>query len=130
MTSRLLPAVLLVVACCVACGDADASGPRAVATAFEDALGSGDGAAACTFLAPGTLMALEQSSGSACADAILGQDLPEAEDAEGSVAYGSMAQVRFANETLFLSEFDGDWRVLAAGCTPADARFDCAIQGG
>jgi hypothetical protein len=41
-----------------------------------------------------------------------------------------MAQVRFADETLFLAEFDGDWRVLAAGCTPADSRFDCTVKGG
>jgi hypothetical protein len=129
MTGKL-PAVLLVAACCAACGQAEADAPRSVATAFEAAVASDDGAAACKLLAPGTLTALEQSSGSSCAEAITAQDLPAAHAAEGSVAFGTMAQVRFENETLFLSEFDRSWRVLAAGCTPADTRFDCTIQGG
>jgi hypothetical protein len=129
MTGKWLPLVVLAALCCSACGGG-ADVPRSVAKAFEDAIGSGDGAAACNLLAPSTLMELEQSAGSSCAEAILEQDLPAAKTAEGAAAYGSMAQVRFADETLFLAEFDGDWRVLAAGCTPADSRFDCTVKGG
>jgi hypothetical protein len=116
--------------CCTGCGDGGADKPRSVAASFENALGAGDGDAACALLAPATLSELEQSSGSPCARAILDQDLPSASSPPDAVAYGSMAQVRYAEETLFLSQFDGDWRVLAAGCTPAHARFDCTVRGG
>jgi hypothetical protein len=130
MTGRLLALIVVAGVCCSACGNGGADVPRSVAGAFEDALGSGDGAAACRLLAPTTLTQLEQSAGLPCNRAILDQDLPAAKGAEGAVAYGSMAQVRFARDTVFLAEFDAGWRVLAAGCTPADSRFDCTLQGG
>jgi hypothetical protein len=129
MTGRLLSVVVLAALCCTACGGGSEV-PRSVAKAFENAIGSGNGEAACKLLAPSTLMELEQSAGSSCAQAILDQDLPAAKSAERAAAYGSMAQVRFAEDTVFLAEFDGGWRVLAAGCTPADSRFDCTIEGG
>ena len=130
MTVRLLAVMVLAAVCCGGCGDRGADPPRTVAMAFEDALVSADGAAACGLLAPDTVKELEQSSGSACAEAVLEQGLPAAKAAEGAEAYGSMAQVRFAEDTVFLAELDDGWRVLAAGCTPAAARFDCTLQGG
>jgi hypothetical protein len=129
-TFQVLAVTALTALCCTACGDGGADAPRSVATSFEEAVGSGDGATACNLLAPTTLSELEQSAGTACAQAILDQDLPSASSPQDAVAYGSMAQVRYAEETVFLSQFDGEWRVLAAGCTPADPRFDCTIQGG
>jgi len=42
-----------------------------------------------------------------------------------------MAQVRFTGDTLFLSEFRGRWKVLAAGCSPMPrAPYDCSVKGG
>jgi hypothetical protein len=129
-TFQVLAVTALIALCCTACGNGGADAPRSVANSFEKALGSDDGATACNLLAPTTLSELEQSAGSPCAQAILDQDLPPASSPRQAVAYGSMAQVRFAEDTLFLSQYDGKWLVLAAGCTPGTSRFDCTIQGG
>lgn len=131
MTSRWLPALALAALACAGCGDGGAAGPRSVAAAFEEALGSEDGAAACALLAPETRSELEQSAGRPCAEAILGEDLTIVRTPDGSEAYGAMAQVRYEGETLFLAELEDGWRIRAAGCTPAaHSRFDCTIKGG
>jgi hypothetical protein len=117
---------------CSACGGhGEDQGPRYAATAFERAVEADDGAGACALLAPETRSELEQSAGSSCAQAIVQEDLPEAGAVDESSAFGTMAQVRFTSDTLFLSEFPGGWKVLAAGCAPVPrAPYDCSIQGG
>lgn len=121
--------VVLVV--CAGCGASEDAGPRGAATTFERALENGDGARACDLLAPETRSELEQSAGSSCAEAILEEDLPDAGAVDASSAFGTTAQVRFTADTLFLAEFDGRWKVLAAGCAPVPhAPYDCAVQGG
>lgn len=117
---------------CVGCGaQGQDAGPRNAATSFEHALDQRDGPGACDLLAPGTKSDLEQSAGSACAKAILSEDLPEAGAVGSSSAYGTMAQVRFSSDTLFMAEFPSGWKVLAAGCAPVPGTaYDCAIKGG
>lgn len=45
--------------------------------------------------------------------------------------YGTAAQARTAAGTVFLGEFDGEWRVTAAGCAAAgDQPYECAVEGG
>lgn len=124
--------IAVVLALCAGCGgDAEDAGPARAAKAFEDAVGADKGAAACALLAPETRSELEQSAGKKCAAAILDEDLPEPDAFESASAFGTMAIVRFAADTLFVSEFDGRWRVLAAGCSPVPhTAYDCAIQGG
>lgn len=108
---------------------------RAAATAAEEfyaAVGSGDGSAACELLAPRAREELEQSSGMPCDRAVLEEGLP----ADGSVGttevYGTMARVDYGADTVFLSEFDAGWRVVASGCTfVADALpYDCRVKAG
>ena len=42
--------------------------------------------------------------------------------------FDSMAQVRVGADTVFLSRYDGGWRVVAAACTPVPGRpYDCSI---
>lgn len=132
LTVRVLLAAAPVLLLGAACGsDAEDAGPARAARAFEDAVGAERGAAACELLAPETKSELEQSAGAACAEAILDEDLPEPDAFESAAAFGTMAIVRFAADTLFVSEFDGRWRVLAAGCEPVPhTAYDCAIQGG
>lgn len=122
---------LTVLALCSGCGgDPEDAGPARAAKAFEDAVGAGKGAAACALLAPETRSQVEQSAGKACDTAILDEDLPEPDAFESASAFGTMAIVRFAADTLFVSEFDGRWRVMAAGCSPVPhTAYDCAIQG-
>ena len=130
-TSVLVVGLLLLVATSGCGGDGETEGPRSTAKAFERAVESDDGAAACDLLAPKTRDELEQSAGTPCAEAILAEDLPAAGASTESSAYGSMAQVRFTGDTLFLAEFPDGWRVLAAGCAPKPkAPYDCVVQGG
>jgi hypothetical protein len=46
------------------------------------------------------------------------EGLPAADALEGTAVFGTMAQVRFEGDTLFVSRFPRGWRVMAAGCTP------------
>jgi hypothetical protein len=114
---------------CAGVGDReDAAG--SVAVRMLTAVASDDGPAACATLAPETLAELEQSAGTACAEAILDQDLPEPGAVEQSRVYGQWAQVRLTGDTVFLAVFPGGWRVVAAGCTPRGERpYDCELQG-
>jgi hypothetical protein len=65
-------------------GDAAASTARALSTAVA----AGDGEAACATLAPDTVAELEESSGTACAQAITEEDLPEPGTVETVDVYG------------------------------------------
>jgi hypothetical protein len=129
LTTGLLAAALIWT--CAACGPSGSNDPRGAAEAFEHAIEADDGAGACALLAPRTRSEVEQSAGKPCAEAILEEDLPEAGAPTGSSAYGTMGQVRFADDTLFMAEFESGWRVTAAGCAPKPpAAYECAIQGG
>jgi hypothetical protein len=124
-----LSAVILLT--CAACGVPEDDAPRTAAVSFERALEVDDGAGACALLAPETRAELEQSAGSSCAEAIVEEDLPRAGAVGASSAFGTMAQVRFTADTLFLAEFDGEWKVMAAGCSQVPrAPYDCAVEGG
>jgi hypothetical protein len=119
-----------------ACGAADESDVTQAAQSFYDAVGSGQGAAACRELAPPSRASLEQSAGQPCDRAILGEHLPPADVVVGVDVHGQMALVRWRAETTFLARYADGWRVFAAGCTPPPERsaradrFDCTIQGG
>ena len=103
----------------------------AVAVRLLDAVGQGDGAAACAVLAPETLAELEESADQPCAEAVLDEDLPAPGEVTGTDVYGQWAQVRLDDDTVFLAVFPGGWRVVAAGCQPrGDRPYDCALQGG
>jgi hypothetical protein len=91
-----------------------------------------DPAGACALLAPRTLESLEQE-GESCAQALPEADLPSP-GARGKVSVaGHSAQVRYAQETVFLSLFDDGWRVTAAGCTrtssDSSVPYDCMVEG-
>jgi len=130
---KLLLAVMVPVlaAAAAGCGSGVDKAAKRAAVGFERALDSDDGKGACDLLAPRTESELEQSAGKPCSEAILEEDLPAVDATEGSSAFGTMAQVRFAEDTLFVSEFERGWLVMAAGCAPAPGpTYDCAIQGG
>jgi hypothetical protein len=93
-----------------------------------DAAAGRDGAAACAALAAPARDELEQSSGKPCAEAILEEELGDGEGRASVKVYDTMAQVVVGAETVFLSRYDGRWKVVAAACTPVPGRpYDCSI---
>jgi hypothetical protein len=113
------------------CGSDPSVGPRQAAKGFASALVAGDGQAACAVLAPATKSELEQSSAKTCASAITEERLPEAGAVRRSTVYGSMAQVSFTGDTMFVAQFKTGWKVMAAGCSPVPGHpYDCELQGG
>jgi hypothetical protein len=101
------------------------------ATRFAEALDDSDAATACGYLAPETRSDLESSAGKPCPAALTEEDLPSAGPVEDSDAFGTMAEVRFAGDTMFLARFQNGWKVMAAGCSPQPGQpYNCLLQGG
>jgi hypothetical protein len=114
------------------CGDAQDGAVTREADSYAKALASGDAAAACSTLATTTRSELEESSGKSCAKSILDEAKTDLGALVDVRAYGTMAQARFAGDTVFLSRYPTGWRVLAAACKPPDkpGLYDCKVQGG
>ena len=124
----LLP-VIVVTSCSTL--EPDATAAEGVASAFHRAVQDADGSASCALLAPATVEDLEGSSGQPCPQAVLAQDLPDAQDVQDSQAFGRAAQVLMDGDVVFLSVFGDRWLVTAAGCTPrGDRPYDCTLKGG
>jgi len=122
-------AVTLMVSACSTLGP-DHSAAAEVATQFHQAISAGDGSTACSVLAPETMQELEQTGGAPCDQAVLGQDLPDAQTVQVSQAFGHGAQVLMDADVVFLALFDGQWKITAAGChSRGDRPYDCDVKG-
>jgi len=114
-------AALLAGAAVTGCAGPDGSEPGEIAGRFLDAVDAGELAAACALLASDTVEALTTSSGQPCAES-LEAPLP----AVGSVAtpavdeWSGWARVESDRGAVYLTEGSAGWRVVAAGCVPAD----------
>jgi hypothetical protein len=98
---------------------------------FYAALGSGNGATACALLAPGTRSELEQSSKQPCDRAILEEGVAHPGVRRGLQVFGTMAEVRFTHDTVFLAQFNDGWKVMATACKRIpDEPYDCSVKGG
>ena len=101
-----------------------------VAVRFHQAVAAGDGTVACSVLAPETVQELEQTAGSDCDQAVLDQDLPDAQTVQVSQVFGHGAQVVMEGDVVFLAVFDGQWKITAAGCeSRGDRPYDCDLKG-
>jgi hypothetical protein len=102
-------------------------GPEATAKAFRNALSTGQGSRACSLLSPAVIESIQETDGSACAQAVLAE--PTGVGGTRTVdVYGRQARVVLPDDTIFLSQFGREWRVIAAGCSPrAREPYDCAI---
>jgi hypothetical protein len=112
------------------CGDSEDPAVEAVAGKLLEATSTGDGQAACQVLSPHTRDELEQSSGRPCERAILEEDIGRGETVREAQVFETMAQVRFDDETVFLSRFDSGWLVVATACTRRpEGPYDCSVSG-
>ena len=115
------------------CGAAPSPVPDVIARQFTQAVANENGAGACGLLAPATRAALEQSAGTPCVSAIVEENLPYAGALETSATFGTMTQVSFSSDVVFLAEFPRGWRVMAAGCAPGttpETPYQCQLSGG
>jgi hypothetical protein len=111
-------------------GRGEAEGPLRAVRAFEAALASGRGEAACTLLAPDTRRSLEDSEKQPCPTAVLQAELPRDVSADSAEVFGDQALVRSSRQALFLTRASGSWVVTAAGCTPReDLPYECEVEG-
>ncbi|MBT2407611.1 hypothetical protein J7I97_25940 [Streptomyces sp. ISL-87] len=93
-------------------------------------MASGDYTAACELLAPQSREQLEEDEKKKCAPALQGQDLRHGGAVRGSDVYGRQARLRLEDDTLFLSQFNGGWKVVAAGCTWQSGKpYSCSVRG-
>jgi hypothetical protein len=111
------------------CSPSEQDDATRAADQFVAAVRDGDSQTACSLLAPATVEELEQSSGVACADVVL-EEATVAGERVGVSTFGTMSQVRYADDVVFLSRFDTGWRVVAAGCLlRQDGPYSCGIEG-
>jgi hypothetical protein len=129
-TRRTVLAVLAVVCfSAAACTPAEAPSARAAGEAFQTALRSHQGNAACQLLSDEARGNLESGSGKRCAQAIAGLGLPVGMISSVEV-WGGNSQVRLDTGVLFLAQFKTGWKVTAAGCRPrSDQPYDCDVEG-
>ena len=106
------------------------SGAEETANRFSSALAAGQGEAACALLSPLAKEEVSQTQGEPCPEAITAMKLEVSGRVSDVSAYLRTAEVRYADSTAFMSRFDGQWRIFAAGCTPRPGLpDDCALQG-
>lgn len=129
---RTLLAALVLAAALAGCsGDAD-TGVGDTVSQFYGALADSDAETACGLLAPATRAELESSSGKPCTEALPAEVEGSSEQPEVDSS-GAAAQAHVGSDTVFLSEYDGGWLVVAAGCAPPeveDRPYDCRVHGG
>jgi hypothetical protein len=113
------------------CSAPDTTGPQQATTAFTQAVSRSDGGQACALLATPVASAIAESAGTACAKAVLQEDLPAPAPIRSVQRFGKQALVVTATDTLFLSEFPTGWKIIGAGCTPQGERpYNCTVSKG
>lgn len=125
-----LAAAAVTLAGCSSLGP-DTAGAGSAAAAFHAATKAGDGAAACSRLSARAVAELEQSAGTRCPQAVLAADVPEAAKVRDVQVWGGRGLVVLDHDVVFVAQYDGGWRVIAAGCSPRQDRpYDCTVKGG
>ena len=119
--------MLLLVPVVAAAGCADAHHPDVERVA--ESFAGGDATGRCSLLAPATRQAVEDAERAGCPAALA--EVPLGSGAVESVAvWGTDAQVRLVDDTLFLTLSDSGWLVSAAACTPpsGEGPYDCRLE--
>jgi hypothetical protein len=127
-----MAATVLVSVLAVGCSTGpDSDAAQGVAVRFVTAVSENDGDLACALLSTAAAEEVARSEGKPCAEAIGSMSLPTSTAMTEAKTYMRSAQVRSAEDVLFLAQFDGRWRVVAAGCTKQPGHpYSCVIQAG
>jgi hypothetical protein len=89
-----------------------------------------DTATLCGLLAASTVQQLEQQESEPCALAAGSLDLGEPSDGGTAQVWGRSALVPVGSAAVFLTDVDGRWRVLAAGCALRQEQpAECTLGG-
>lgn len=127
--SRLI-GILVLAATAAGCSSSRDAAVEQVSDDFRSAVRAEDGAAACRELSDAVRYELELSSGATCEVELRSVRLPAMGSARDVSVSGTAAQVRYDDDVIFLSEFDDEWKVIAAGCLArAKGPYDCQVGG-
>ena len=130
--ARTVLFVLGVAASTAACsGSPSAGSAEQTAAAAVRASADRDSTGLCALLAPDTAQHLEQQESAPCAVAVQTLNLGQPSQPGQAQVWGSSALVPVGSDAVFLTDVNGHWRVLAAGCTLRDEQpADCKLGGG
>jgi hypothetical protein len=126
---RAVTAAMAAAAALVLTGCGDASSDEVGTTARAFAAPDADPATRCALLTENTRAALVQDEGSPCEEAIA--DIPVGTGDVVSVeVWGTEAQVKLGDDTLFLTQTSDGWRVSAAACRAqgSDEPYECQVE--
>jgi hypothetical protein len=116
-----------------ASGCAGTSGSTAAAQTARAAVRAAathDTATLCGLLAQSTVQQLEQDQSAPCAQAASSLNLGSPTGGGAAQVWGRSAMVPVGSATVFLTDVNGRWRVLAAGCTLREEQpAECALGG-
>ena len=132
-TTRCLwiSSALLAVSVLSSCGSTAPSAGEGVGERFTSAVSASAWGRACAYLAPDTRANLEKSAGKACPAALEEESPPDAGPLDAASSFGTMTQLRYREDTIFLARFKSGWKVMALECSPVPGHpYDCRIQGG
>ena len=102
---------------------------RRAAADWLTAAESDDAGRLCALLTPAAAQSTATGD-ETCEEAVGDLDLPGGGSVGRIEMWSDEAQVRAAEDTLFLVRLTGGWRVDAAGCTPqGDRPYDCDVEG-
>jgi hypothetical protein len=130
MRPRLLllaafPVIVLVATGCAS--SPDRRDVKSAATSFVRAIEAADGPVACKLLTSDARRSATGATDARCADAIL--SITEQGNTVHAVeVWGDAAQVRIADDVIFLRRISGAWMVSAAGCKPQpQGPYECTV---
>jgi hypothetical protein len=130
---RRLPLLALAALALAGCGGAGARDDvRAVASSFQAALRTDDGAGACAVLSDALIQQIESQEGEPCRDAIGSLDLDSDRVATVGAYLLSGIATLTTGSSMYLGDTPGGWRIGALGCEdqgdPAKMPRDCEVE--
>ena len=130
VVGRALPALAAVALGTTACTGSGAAAAVQVARDALSASAAHDAPRLCSLLAPSTAQSLEREQSTSCEQAARSLNLGQPSASGSAEVWGSSALVPTGSTSVFLTEVDGQWRVLAAGCSMhQDSPADCELGG-